>query len=623
MRALILHGVLAALLLGGCSSNSAMSLVVITVDADAPLADVAALHARATVGSTTREFDVHPNGGGSLTIPPAQTFGLDIPHSLDGTVALHVDAVDSNGNVVAGGDGSGPIHVSGRADVAITLAAATTGDDLGTTPTGDMATAVADLAGTTGDMVVIPPAMLTVDKTSQSFGDIVIGKTSTTASFLVTNTGGMDSTIPMLTTGGANVSEFAIATDCAAALPPRGYCHVTASVTPTSAGPKMATFALAADGGGTVGGTLTANALTAGAVKIMQPSGNCGSSLVGTLSTTTASFTVQNSGASPTTALTVATSDPQFVATGCSGMTLAAGATCSITVKFTPASAGTQNASLSVSATTGGTDTASLVGVGLKPAALAISPTSMTSFTKGSTATFTITNSGDVASSALATATLSGTNAASFTIMSDGCKGNTVGPAPASCAIVVKFAPTTTGTQSATLATSATTGGNLSASLGGPGLNPPSLQIAPTHYTFATTARLSTSGPSTTFTVTNNGDVTANVFPAAALGGNATSFKLTDSCQGVALGGNMSCSVGVQFQPQISGTNSATLSFSGTTLSSTLSGTGTPVWVQGPVRSRFNRSTPSGPPTRTTSTRSATAPPSSTAIQLVPGAPRR
>src|SRR6185312_617561 len=161
MRATIINVVLAATLVGGCASQPAQSLVVVSVDADAPLADVATLHVRATVGDQTREFDVHPTAGATLSIPPAQTFGIDLPRSMNGTLGLHVDALDSSAATVASGDGSGAIRVGARADITLRLAetggSADMGDDGG-------ATTAADMALPAGDMVVIPPAMLTIDK---------------------------------------------------------------------------------------------------------------------------------------------------------------------------------------------------------------------------------------------------------------------------------------------------------------------------------------------------------------------------------------------------------------------------------------------------------------------------
>ena len=578
MRALIINSVCAAALLTGCTSRSSLSLVVVSVDADAPLADVATLHARVTVGDTTREFDVHPTGGAALTIPPAQSFGIDIPRSMTGPLAVHVEARDSNGDVTASGDGSGTISVGARADVTIHLSVAAVGADMATPPGADMATPPGtDMATPPGDMVVIPPAMLTIDKTTQSFGDITVGKTSTTASFLVINAGGMASSVATLTTGGANVGEFTIDTDCGPALVPGARCHVTASITPTTAGAKNATFTLIAAQGGSVGGTLTANALTPGAVKILQSSGDCGSSIIGTQSTTSATFTVQNSGASPTSALSVGMSDAQFQATGCSGMTLAAGAMCTVTVKFTPSASGTQNASLTVAATTGGTDTASVVGVGLKPASLSVTPSSYT-FTSvargatGGTATFTVSNDGDVPSATMGTATVSGTNPSSFVITQDNCKGTAVGPAPATCTIAVQFKPQVSGSNSATLNVSAGSTSVGTPSLSGVGLNPASLTLTPSTFTFA-------KGQTTTFTVSNGGEVAAGALSAAAIGGaNPSSFTIvSDGCKGKMIGPSASCTIDVKFAPTSTGTQGGTLSLSATpggSLSSTLGGPG-------------------------------------------------
>ena len=81
-------------------------------------------------------------------------------------------------------------------------------------------------------------------------------------------------------------------------------------------------------------------------------------------------------------------------------------------------------------------------------------------------AAFTLTNTGDVATSAIA-ATLGGTDAGQFAIVSSSCA--TLGPA-ASCAISVVFQPTSAGTKAATLSMAATTGGAVTVTLGGTAL---------------------------------------------------------------------------------------------------------------------------------------------------------
>ena len=157
---------------------------------------------------------------------------------------------------------------------------------------------------------------------------------------------------------------------------------------------------------------------------------------------------------------------------------------------------------------------------------------------------------------------------------------------PASCTISVKFAPTTTGTQNATLTTSATTGGTVTATLGGPGLNPASLQISPDHYAFAATPRGSTTGPTQTFTVTNGGDVASPTLALATITGTgASQFTITsDGCQSTQVGpAPASCAIVVQFTPTTTGSPSATLNInttSSTVIMTPLTGTVTPTWTQ-------------------------------------------
>src|SRR6185312_2447763 len=55
---------------------------------------------------------------------------------------------------------------------------------------------------------------------------------------------------------------------------------------------------------------------------------------------------------------------------------------------------------------------------------------------------------------------------------------------------------------------------------------------------------------------------------ASLSGNNVSSFKLTDNCSGVPVGPMSNCTITVQFKPQVSGSNTATLS-----------GTATPIWV--------------------------------------------
>ena len=604
---------------------------------------------------------------------------------MSGTLAVHVEARDSNGNVTASGDGSGSIRVGGRADVGVSLAVIDQSGDMGETMGGDMALRPgSDMAKPPGDMVVVPPAMLTIDKPSQSFGDITVGKTSTTASFLVINAGGMASSVATLSTGGANIGEFSVDTDCGPSLragrplprdgvdhadvrrneerhvhadggarrqrrrhadgerahtgrrqdraverqlrfiAPRraerddrqlhraehrrvtddsaqrdmsdaqfvatgcsgmtlaagAMCTVTVKFTPTASGTQNASLTVSAATGGTDTASVVGVGLKPAALSVAPPSYTFASVARGTTSAETATFTVSNGGDVASASMSPATlgganpSSFAIMSDGCKGAPVGpAPATCSIVVQFMPQASGGNNASLSIAAGSSTVGTPSLSGVGLNPASLKLTPSTMTTFTKGQTATFTVTNDGEVASGALSAAMLTGTNAASFAISANNCNGKSIGPSPASCTIDVKFAPTTTGSQTATISLAGTPGGSLSATLGGPGLNPAALAMSPAMPTF-------TKGQTVTFTVSNSGEIASGTLGAPTLGGtNAASFSIAaNGCNGKSVGPSpASCTIDVKFAPTTTGTQSATLSVAaspGGTASSTLGGPG-------------------------------------------------
>jgi hypothetical protein len=104
-------------LLSGCAKGG--SLVVVTVESQAALSDVAVLAVHAELGTQSKDFNIAPNPN---TIPPAQTFGIDVSPSMSGSFTVHVDAVDSNASVVASGDGQAMLAAGGRADIDIQLA---------------------------------------------------------------------------------------------------------------------------------------------------------------------------------------------------------------------------------------------------------------------------------------------------------------------------------------------------------------------------------------------------------------------------------------------------------------------------------------------------------------------
>jgi hypothetical protein len=152
--------------------------------------------------------------------------------------------------------------------------------------------------------------------------------------------------------------------------------------------------------------------------------------------------TVSNSGSAAAPVSTIATSG-DFNQTNTCGSSIAAGGSCTVSVRFAPTAAGSRSGNLTVTAS-GITSTIPLSGTGVAPGPiLSPSPTSLTfpgTIVGATSATqaVTVTNTGTT------TATISGVTASG-----DFTQTNNCGPlaVSASCTVTVSFKPTTSGTR--------------------------------------------------------------------------------------------------------------------------------------------------------------------------------
>lgn len=130
------------LLLVGCKTGD--GIVVVTVDAAESIAGVATLHASATIGTKSNTFDVPV---GNVTIPPAVTFGVQIPRGLGTDFSIIIEARDAAGAPLVSGQNRTNVPSGGRGAVAVTLGAG---------PLDDMGSSGEDMA--TPDMDTSAPA---------------------------------------------------------------------------------------------------------------------------------------------------------------------------------------------------------------------------------------------------------------------------------------------------------------------------------------------------------------------------------------------------------------------------------------------------------------------------------
>ncbi len=411
------------------------------------------------------------------------------------------------------------------------------------------------------------PAVLTMAPLTNDFGSVVINTTSGAASFTITNTGEATSgsITPVIT--GAAAADFTPTNGCTT-LAGGGTCIVTVVFRPTTAGVKNANLVVSGSPGGSAMATLIGTGQSPGTLTITPSTLSFGNQVNGT-PTALQTFTVQNTGTVATSALTVtkAGTDPADFVKGtdtCNTMTLAGGAMCTINVTFNPTSAGSKAASFVISASTGGSVNGSVTGTGLDPARLVVAPGfqdfgTITTGQASANISFTVTNDGDVATSAI-TDSFTAPNGTEFTRQSTDC--TTLAP-NASCTIVVRFTPATVGQKMSNLSVTATTGGTASSSLLGNAVNPGSISISPAGpFGFADTTVGQTS-TTQVFTVTNSGGTATGALGTALGGTDPSQFTIvagSNGCQGVVLAANGgTCTIVLNFAPTSGGAKSATL----------------------------------------------------------------
>ena len=225
-----------------------------------------------------------------------------------------------------------------------------------------------DDAGTDAGDDATPPdaggAQISIDLADHGFGDVVVGQQGTTARFTVSNHGDAMSTGLVVATTGSAAGDFTIVSDqCNSQVLAAGAgCAIDVQLAPLTAGPKAAQLRVDGGGAGVVTSDLAGRGLAPGDLEFTDPSAHDYGAIAISSATSPAVFTLHNTGQAALAALAVVLADPAFVIVTdtCAGTTLAAGATCTIGVKFSPATVGPHTGSITVSSS--GSTTALPVG---------------------------------------------------------------------------------------------------------------------------------------------------------------------------------------------------------------------------------------------------------------------
>ncbi len=447
----------------------------------------------------------------------------------------------------------------------------------------------------TGAGAAAPAPVASISPTSLTLASTAVGNTSAAQSVTVSNTGTAALTLTAITL--SNTADYIISGGTCAAggsVAAGANCTISVAFKPATTGTRTGTLSITHNAAGSPGSVSLTGAATAAPAPVASQTASLtfGSRNVGS-SGTPQTATLTNTGNAALVLGTVSiSSGTEFaIVSGGScanGASIAAGASCTVSVGFTPSAAGARSANLVITHNaTGGQSTTSLSGTGvaLTPV-IGVSPTTLTfSQTINTTSadqTVTVSNTG-TAPLTISALTLGGTQASEYRISAGGtCAAGSSVAVSGSCTVRLAFAPTATGARNANLAIAHNaTGSPSTVTLNGTGTAAPqpTISLNATTKTF-TSQTVGTTSAAQTVTVTNSGSAPLSFTGFTLTGTAAGDFSQGGTCSTttpLAAGGT--CTVTIAFAPTATGARSATLTIASNASNGnaavTLSGTAT------------------------------------------------
>jgi hypothetical protein len=385
----------------------------------------------------------------------------------------------------------------------------------------------------------ITPATLT-------FASQAVGTTSGAESLNIRNTGGVALT---LSTPTVSSSDFVSSNQCPASLGSGASCVISIIFAPTTTGPRSAALMVAAN---VQGGVLTANLQAVGTPEttmVLTPLRLDFGSVRIAQTSPVQYVTVANTATTTAGMKPLSISGPFRISANTCSSSLAANTSCTVGVVFSPTTSGAASGSL-LATDDAGTQTALLSGNGQTGPTDALSASSLTFGaqpigTTSSTQQVTVTNSGD---SALTNIKVQVTGDFAVTNL---C--GTSLPGRSTCALQVVYSPTAVGAERGQMTIQDALGAQVVA-LNGTGIPPASgagvaATLSPLTIDFGTQGVNSISAPRT-LTLINTGSNALSGISIAA----SQSFAIANNACTVTVTPGASCTVGVTFAPQVTGT---------------------------------------------------------------------
>lgn len=312
------------------------------------------------------------------------------------------------------------------------------------------------------------PVLLTVGNGAVSFspialnfGNEAVGSATASQSVTLTNKGTAALANIVISLTGASPGDFSQTNNCPSSLAVNASCSITVVFKPTASGLRTASISVSDNAAGSpqtvpISGT-GAGASGSPTISLNPTALSFGSVNLGATSAAQ-TLTVSNTGAGTVTILAISLTgiDPRdFLATTTCGRSLAASATCTVTVSFQPSAAGARTASLTFADSAASLlQSVALSGTGISTGTPAVTLSATTlafgnqpQGSQSAPQSVTITNSGTGPLS-ITSIKLTGANPQDFS-RNDNCPP--VLAANANCSVSLRFRPTAAGALSAAL----------------------------------------------------------------------------------------------------------------------------------------------------------------------------
>ncbi len=294
--------------------------------------------------------------------------------------------------------------------------------------------------------------------TALKFANQVLGTSSPSQTVTFTNIGDLPMTISGIAVTGTDAADFSQTNNCGSSLAAGVSCAISVIFTPVQIGPLTAAVTITDDGAGDPQFiTLSGTGVSSGPNVTLSPTSLTFTTQVVGVVSAAKPVTLTNYGASPLGVANIKVTGAdrnEFGETSTCHSLLAAGASCTINVIFSPSQRGTQTANLSIADNASGSPQAmSLRGIAT---VVDLNPTSLDfgDSTKPLTTTLKNVGSGPVSITGVS---ITGMDDDAFA-QTNTCGSSVAGGA--SCTVTVTFSPKHPGTSTATLSIGDNGGGS-------------------------------------------------------------------------------------------------------------------------------------------------------------------